>query len=482
MPITTYTSADLGNIVALLGPTLTNCVDTGSAPLNPNFSGSFSDVAFLKTAGASYSNGCGASGAWTADIDHGSVINPIHPNAHIRRVTMRMRFIANAQQASIDAVFTNGDFTFLSQTIAGSSVVVQVYPQPINSQWASVSEIINSNDQEIVLGFNSSASALVSPQGSLTRQVYDFTVNPNGDFPLRYMDYATFLTNFSQTFIGLVTVSNAQADWVGFTQPPTAEINGTATGNCFLQATQWTMEVEWELPSSWTLETPVITLPDNLIVISRPEPVGEGEGEDTEQVESIQIGNTKIEPNDPWVIIWTKFIIKLHLPVEENYGDDPEVILNFVGTEFSGAISALPITIIYADLSGLYVLDDSIHHDVLYERTEIPTTQNVLIPAPFFVTHFVDTPETDISHYAGTRIGMTGQGTIKQIFQSADYINTLQFGNVILRTSNNRSPFSLANFTDQHAALRVYMDQLDDYMRVDKIVIFAKPVFTGYPQ
>jgi hypothetical protein len=51
-----------------------------------------------------------------------------------------------------------------------------------------------------------------------------------------------------------------------------------------------------------------------------------------------------------------------------------------------------------------------------------------------------------------------------------------------LQTTNATIPFQLANFVDQRACLRVYIDQLDGFFNISKIIVFSKPIYTGYPQ
>lgn len=473
MPTTNYGPIDLTNITAIVGPAFTNCADIGSAPLTPNFSGSFSDPSVVEPGINSYTGRVRGEGTWTADIVHSTPTNPIPPGARIRRVRVEMQFSANTNSASMTgATYVGGG---VATTNTAAQVTLQPLPSPANSLWITDFDIVNDIDTDQVVGTPATVSSSLNLSGDIIHIEYDFTTNPNGDFPLGYMTYADFLTNFDQIVFDLLTLAEVT---VSFSAPPGNITAGVAACGGSLQASNWAMEVEWVLETSWTLENSTITLPDNVITLTRPEPIGE----DTEQIEKIRIGDVEIEPNDPWVIIWTTLTIRLHLPPDVVPLGDPDIELFFVGTQFSGVVAVIPLTIIDADLSGIYVLDVDLHHDILYERTATPTTQNVLIPAPFFVTHFADTPESDITHCAGTRMRITGSGTVKQVAQSLDYIQTVEFGNNVLRTSNNKSPFSIVNFQDQHTAVRVYMDEYDDFMKVDQLLIFIKPVFTGYPQ
>lgn len=466
MPTTNYSSIDLTNIIAISGPTFTNCSDIGSAPLTPNFSGTFNDPAINQA--SNYLGTARGEGIWSAVINHNTPTTIVPSNAKIRRIRMQMQFANNpvTASASITAFSTNSS--------AYVEATLQAAPEPINAPWITSFNTINDIDSDAAAGAPVTVSASINPPGEFMFFEYDFTTNPNGDFPLGYMTYADFITNFSVATFQIKTISEIQSLWSG-----AGSLTGNAAGGCALQASNWSMEVEWYVTLQWTLSPSTITLPDNIIELTRSAPIEP----DDEQIEAVWIGDTKIEPDDPWVIVWTKILIRIHIPPDEVENGDKNIDVEIIGTQFSGRIPAGTLTITTADLSGIYQLDDSAFTDTLYDRSGSPVvTQEVAIPAPFFVTYSVNNNESDVLHFTGTRIKASGQGSLHQLFQSLDYIQTEQLNDIILRTSNNLVPFSLANFIDQQANVRVYMDTIEDFMKIDQIIIFYKKLFTGYPQ
>jgi hypothetical protein len=51
-----------------------------------------------------------------------------------------------------------------------------------------------------------------------------------------------------------------------------------------------------------------------------------------------------------------------------------------------------------------------------------------------------------------------------------------------MQAATNKEPVVLSNFTDQRVQLELKTTELNEVFNISKIVIFAKPVATGYPQ
>lgn len=490
MSHTIYDRNDLINKV-IVDNTLVNCSNVGGPDPTVSMTGSLSDSSYsMSGAVASNSEFSSFSYQLLYDIDHSSPVNPITPGAQIRRVTITMQTAAPSATASANPIdmpnegplgFRGGSATATAQLVA------TVIPSPMDTSIGTVTKInaTNSNTSGNTTGtLNESAS--VSPTAIEIGFDIDFTTNPGGLYPLGYMTYADFLTNFFNMLFSYTGSGTGATQWAQFSPPdhPTAA-TGTVAATVSLQVTNFSMDVEWDVPTQWSISPATLNIPDNVITISRPDP-GVPPQDDTEQIEALYLNDKKIEPNDPWVISWLRLTILIHLIIPD-IGDSSTLTIQavFAGTQFTGRVGLGSLTINYADLSGIYEFDIDTHHDQLYARTTTSTTvttQNVAIPAPFFVTAFLDNDDTDILHYTGTRMRVTGEGSLKQIFQSLDYINTEALANTTLRTSNNVNPFTLGNFIDQECSLRVYQDTLDDYMNVSQLIIFTAPLWSGYPQ
>jgi hypothetical protein len=483
MGVTVYTSLDLINQV-IVQHDLINCVDIGSAP-GCNLQASAIDNSYAMLV-SDINKTLEASGEiiYIYDVNHSSPPGAVPTNAQITKVDIQIQTAALTAASNITLTYPGGT---LGGTIrAFCKAQLNMLPSAANQFWASPNDnfsITDTHQSAFSYVGAQTQSASLSRSGAVAHVVFDFTTNPGGSFPLGYSTYGDFINNFANMVFGYIAQAQGFSAWD--TTPPggSTSATGSVDVQSGIETTNWQMTVTWQLPftSQWTIDTPTITKPDDILQLSRPDP-HVPPPDDTQQIEAVTVKSKKIKPNDPWVVLWTLTLIIIHLPPDV---DTTTVDVDFVGTEFSGSVSLGALTVINTDLSGIYTFDEDTHHDELYARTTTSTTvttQNVAITPPFFVTAFIDNPDIEVLHYTGTRMRVTGAGTLKQVFQSLDYINTQVLSTFPLRTSNNLNPFTIANFIDQNASLRVYMDALDDFMNVSTLVIFSKSIYTGYPQ
>jgi hypothetical protein len=480
MSVTTYTQFDLINQNIFVN-SLTNCANTGTLP-NINFIGLINDNPFtLLTTDVSKIDKADGNVAFSYDLDHASPINPLPSNARITAVDVRMIVTGPATSANVSVNFpSNAGFVQ-----ASGALTALIIPSPMDTSLGTNVSISATDTQTSTssTGVRAKTSSL-SPAGIIIRSQYDFTTNPGGLFPLGYMTYADFIANFLTIVFSFHANGEGHAQWQ-FGGAHSANAVGTFVGSCGLVADTFEMEVTWEVPLSWTINTPTVTYPTNILDISRPAlSAPANPDDDTENIESIFIDDREIFPDDPWVIIWTRIHIRIHYPPDP-VPDPPNNQKDIDVTVFSGRVPLGTVTVVVANLSGIYTFNEDVHTDTLYARTTTSTTvttQAVAIPAPMFVTSFFDNEEEDILHYTGVRMRVVGSGVLKTVVQSLDYINTELLADLTLRSVNNVNPFLLCNFVEQDASLRVYMDTLGDFMNFSKLVMFSKNIFTGYPQ
>ncbi len=86
-----------------------------------------------------------------------------------------------------------------------------------------------------------------------------------------------------------------------------------------------------------------------------------------------------------------------------------------------------------------------------------------------------------LNHYTGTRIRVTGVGSLLMSLISQDGVNTQVLTPFTLASTNRLAPFRLANFIEQRVQLQLSTTAIDETFRVTKIIIYAKPVFTMVP-
>jgi|SRR6187399_1641372 len=88
----------------------------------------------------------------------------------------------------------------------------------------------------------------------------------------------------------------------------------------------------------------------------------------------------------------------------------------------------------------------------------------------------------ELLHTTGVRLRIVGEGNLKQSLHSLQNVNNSQLVDLGLQNPINREKVTLANFIDQRVQYELKVTEKDEWFRFSKIVIFIKPVATGYPQ
>jgi len=88
----------------------------------------------------------------------------------------------------------------------------------------------------------------------------------------------------------------------------------------------------------------------------------------------------------------------------------------------------------------------------------------------------------NILHFNGVRLNATGSGNLKQVLKSQQNVNEFVMVDFPLLSATDRELFTLANFKKQRAQFRFGTLVLGETFIISKIVIFARPVESGYPQ
>lgn len=86
-----------------------------------------------------------------------------------------------------------------------------------------------------------------------------------------------------------------------------------------------------------------------------------------------------------------------------------------------------------------------------------------------------------VSHFAAIRIRVNGTGSLKMKVSSLDDVRSKDLVPFTMQTSNRIIPTRLVNFMEQRAAFELKTTEIDEFMKINRIVIFLKEVFTSYP-
>lgn len=86
-----------------------------------------------------------------------------------------------------------------------------------------------------------------------------------------------------------------------------------------------------------------------------------------------------------------------------------------------------------------------------------------------------------ISHFNAIRLRVIGSGNLDLILYSLDDVKSQTLNPLVLQTTTNIQPTKKCNFMQQRMALEISTDVMDEYFRINRIIIFSKPTFANFP-
>jgi hypothetical protein len=87
----------------------------------------------------------------------------------------------------------------------------------------------------------------------------------------------------------------------------------------------------------------------------------------------------------------------------------------------------------------------------------------------------------EILHFNAIRLRVTGSGNLQLTMKSLDDVNTLALANTVMAATTNIEPTTLTNFIDQRGCLEGTTTLINETFNISKIVIFIRPIASGYP-
>lgn len=86
-----------------------------------------------------------------------------------------------------------------------------------------------------------------------------------------------------------------------------------------------------------------------------------------------------------------------------------------------------------------------------------------------------------ISHFAAIRIRVLGTGNLQMAVYSLDDVKSKTLVPLVMSTTARIIPTRLVNFMEQRASFELKTTAIDEKMKVNRIIIFTKEVFSSYP-
>jgi len=87
----------------------------------------------------------------------------------------------------------------------------------------------------------------------------------------------------------------------------------------------------------------------------------------------------------------------------------------------------------------------------------------------------------NINHYTGVRMRVVGSGSLEMTLRSQDNIRSISLVPFTMATTARTSPFRLVNFVEQRVQLRIETLLIDEEFRINRIILYAKPLWIEEP-
>ena len=90
-------------------------------------------------------------------------------------------------------------------------------------------------------------------------------------------------------------------------------------------------------------------------------------------------------------------------------------------------------------------------------------------------------PGGNIVHFGSIRVRVVGTGNFRPTFYGFDKILSEVLVPIVMSSTDSREKFRLSNFISARAILRGETTEINEFMKVNNITIFAKPLWAEYP-
>lgn len=86
-----------------------------------------------------------------------------------------------------------------------------------------------------------------------------------------------------------------------------------------------------------------------------------------------------------------------------------------------------------------------------------------------------------VSHFTGVRMRINGTGNLQMRLLSFQEVRTQTLTPFTMALTTRIEPLRLANFNEQRASLEGKTTVINEYFKINRIILFAKPLWTDYP-
>ena len=87
----------------------------------------------------------------------------------------------------------------------------------------------------------------------------------------------------------------------------------------------------------------------------------------------------------------------------------------------------------------------------------------------------------NLQHFSTIRIRATGLATLNIKVYSLDDVREKALALYFIRTKDRIQPNRLVNFIEQRASFEITTTVLDEYYRINRIIVYMKEIYTSHP-
>jgi hypothetical protein len=87
----------------------------------------------------------------------------------------------------------------------------------------------------------------------------------------------------------------------------------------------------------------------------------------------------------------------------------------------------------------------------------------------------------DILHFGAVRLRVNGDAKLNMELLSIDDTYSSTLLPLTVTEAPGREPMRLCNFLSQRAKLKLSTNAFDDFINVNRIIVYVKPTYTSYP-
>jgi hypothetical protein len=87
----------------------------------------------------------------------------------------------------------------------------------------------------------------------------------------------------------------------------------------------------------------------------------------------------------------------------------------------------------------------------------------------------------EVLHFGSVRLRVVGSGNLLLYLRSLDNVENETLIPISMTPLASAEPTVLSLFTNQRAQLEFRIKEINEYFSISKIIVFVKPIATGYP-